>query len=297
MTNLFAKSKSRITWLYLDISDKLPNATKDFSWKTRWRMRYDKNPLFVVFLDKYRAKEYAQQRGVRVAETFYVTDDPQTISFHSLPKTYFLKATHGCKWNIYCKNGEFYYYSDGEDIVGHNNFSKYRITQEQALELCKDWLGKIYSKREWAYRHIEPQIMVEKALEQCGGGELIDYRCFTFEGKVKAVYVDSPTASVNLQRRFVDPNWKEFSINNPKAKTSPVLPERPQNFAEIIQTAEKLASDMDFVRVDLYDTTQGIVLGEMSVYHNGGESMLTPDRAFNKWLGDQWTLPDRPFSR
>jgi hypothetical protein len=255
-------------------------------------MKNDRNPLFVVVQDKYGVKEYARQKGVRTAETYYVSDKPETIPFDSLPANYFMKANHGSKWNIYCHNKVFYYYGDGEDLVGRKHLAEHTITREMVVESCKVWLNTIYSRREWAYQHIAPKIMVEEVLEQRGGGELIDYRCFVFDGKVKAVYVDSPTASVNIQRNFVDPTWREFPIKNLQEKIPHTLPEMPENFVEIIKTAEKLAHDFDFIRVDLYDTTQGVVLGEMTVYHNGGEPMLTPDKDFNKWLGDQWVLPD-----
>ncbi|MFN8413452.1 MAG: ATP-grasp fold amidoligase family protein [Anaerolineales bacterium] len=292
MASLVTRAKNRLNWMYLGIADNLPGAVKDMSWKLRWRMRHDRNPMFVVIQDKYTVKEYAAQRGVRSAEQYYVTEDPETIPFDKLPDSYFIKANHGCKWNIYCKNGEFYYYSDGEDLIGRKNFSKHKITREQVIEYCKVWLKTVYSHSEWAYTKIVPKIMVEEVLEQYGGGELIDYRCFTFRGVVKAVYVDSATYSVNHQKIFVDANWKEFPLKNLKEDAPHTLPPMPENYKKIVSAAENLAKDFDFVRVDLYDTTRGVTLGEMSLYHNGGTTLQpTPDRDFNKWLGDQWVLP------
>lgn len=292
MTRLINRVKNRLNWMYLGIADNIPGATQDMSWKLRWRMRHDRNPLFVVIQDKYAVKEYAQQRGVRSAEQYFVTDRPETIPFDELPDNCFIKANHGCKWNIYCKNREFFYYSDGEDLIGRKNFSKHKLTREQVIEYCNDWLKTVYSHSEWAYIHIPPKIMVEEVLEQYGGGELIDYRCFTFHGVVKAVYVDSATYSVNHQKIFVDANWKEFPLKNLSEVEPHVLPEMPEHFKEIISSAERLAKDFDFVRVDLYDTTRGVTLGEMSLYHNGGTTLQpTPDKDFNKWLGDQWALP------
>src|SRR5512134_3795106 len=110
MTNIITRVKNRAAWFYLGMLDRLPGTTRDFSWKTRWRMKNDRNPLFVVVQDKYGVKEYAQQKGVRIAETYYVTDKPQTIPFDSLPANYFIKANHGSKWNIYCNDKVFYYY-------------------------------------------------------------------------------------------------------------------------------------------------------------------------------------------
>jgi hypothetical protein len=134
---------------------------------------------------------------------------------------------------------------------------------------------------------------VEEVLKQRGGGELVDYRCFTFHGVVKAVYVDFATYSVNHQKIFVDRDWKEFPLKNLVEVIPHALPEMPGNFEKIVNSAEKLARDFYFIRVDLYDTTQGVTLGEMSVYPMGRVSMQpTPDIEFNKWLGDQWVLPD-----
>jgi hypothetical protein len=293
LNHLDKRIKARVEQIFLATLDFLNGNPKDLSWKIRWRMKHDRNPLFITVQDKYAVKEYAQERDVKTAETYFVTDDPQTIPFDSLPDHYFLKATHGCKWNILCKDRELYLYSDGEDLIGRKNVSKHKLTQEECIQHCVSWLKTIYSRREWAYQYIAPKIIAEEALVQYNGGELVDYRCFTFHGKVKAVYVDSATTSIYRQKIFVDPNWQEFKINNPRQKRPYVLPEKPENFQEIIDAAERLGKDFDFIRVDLYNTTRGVILGEMSVYPMGGESMQpTPDPKFNKWLGDQWTLPD-----
>lgn len=293
MPSLLVRLKNRIIRDYLDIVDQLPGTTRDFSWKTRWRERNDRNPMFVVVQDKYRAKEFAKQRGVRAAELLFVTENPETIPFDALPDNCFIKANHGCKWNILCKDRVFYYFSDGEDLIGRKNFSQHILSREQVIAYCREWLGTRYSKREWAYQKIEPKIMVEELLNQKGGGELIDYRFFTFRGVVKAVYVDSATYSVTHQKIFVDANWKQFPIRNLKAEVPQTLPEKPETFDEMIRVAETLARDFDFIRVDLFDTTRGVTLGEMSLYHNGGLSVQpTPDQDFNLWLGNQWVLPE-----
>ncbi len=293
MASFFKRVQNRLSWQYLEITDPLPFATRDLSWKVRWRMRNDRNPLFIVVQDKYKGKEYASERGVRSADQYFVTDNPDTIPFDTLPDNCFIKANHGCKWNIYRKDGEFYYFGDGEELVGKNKFSDNRITREQVVKYCKIWLSSTYSKREWAYGQIPPRIIIEEVLEQRGGGELIDYRFFTFHGVVKTVYIDSATFSVHNQKIFVDRNWQEVLLKNLDEDVPHVVPEKPQNFEEMLGAAERLGSELDFARIDLYDTTRGVTLGEISVYPMGGASTQpTPDREFNKWLADQWILPD-----
>ncbi len=291
MAILTTRIKNRLQRDYLDIMDSLPGAPKDMSWKVRWRSRYDRNPMFVVIQDKYRVKEFAQARGVRSSELFHVTDKPETIPFDSLPANCFIKANHGCKWNILRKDGEFYHYDDGDDLIGRKNFNERKLDRQQVIDFCREWLQTTYSKREWAYSQIKPVIMVEELLEQYGGGELIDYRCFTFKGHVAAVYVDSATYSINHQKIFVDTEWNEFKLNI-KEDVPHVLPPKPDNFSEIVSAAQRLAQDFDFIRVDLFNTTRGITLGEMSVYPMGGASLQpTMDRAFNMWLSSHWELP------
>jgi hypothetical protein len=290
--SLIKHFSSRLEWELSRFLDLFPLTPRDFSWKVRWRMRYDRNPLFIVVQDKYRVKEFAKECGVKSAEVYFVTDKPETILFDSLPDNYFIKANHGCKWNILCKDRELYLYSDGEDLVGRKNISNNKMTREECVQYMTSWVNTIYSKREWAYHYIAPKIIVEEALVQYSGGELVDYRCFTFNGKVKAVYVDSATTSIYHQKIFVDSNWRELAIKNPNQTRPFVLPEKPENFQEIIDAAERLGKDLDFVRADFYNTTRGVILGEMSIYPMGGVSMQpTPDARFNKWLGDQWALP------
>ena len=292
MASLFNKLSDKLKWIYLGIVDNFPGVSMDFSWKLRWRMRNDRNPLFVVIQDKYLVKEYARRKGVRATEEFYVTDNPETIPFDTLPSNYFIKANHGCKWNIYCKNGEFYYYSDGEDLIGRKNLTKYKISRDQVIEYCKVWLNTIYSKKEWAYGQNPPKNYGRGSLGAAWRWRTYGFRCFTFNGVVRAVYVDSPTYAVNHQKIYVDSNWNEFPLKNLQEVTPHILPQKPDNFNELIEVAEKLGRDFDFVRIDLYNASCGITLGEMSVYPMGGISLQpTPDEDFNKWLGDYWILP------
>jgi hypothetical protein len=281
---------SRLDRTRVDIQDSFLMTPKDFSWKVRWRMKYDRNPLFVVLQDKYSVKEYARERGVKTADIYYVTDQPETIPFDSLPEKYFIKANHGCGWNILYENGKFYNWISGEALI-NRDLSKSVVTKEKCISLCKSWLGFTYAKRQWAYQDIRPLIVVEEKLEPHDGVALIDYRCFVFDGVVKVINQDSPMYDMKTNL-FVDANWQPFDLPQHYEKLPDPLPEKPQNLCEIVKTAERLGKGLDFVRVDLFNTTKGIVLGEMTIYPEGGEiNTPTADPDFNRWLGDQWILP------
>ena len=94
MEHNIAAYKLRYNWFVLYLKDILGRTPIDFSWKIRWRMRHDRNPLFTEIQDIYKVKAYAKARGVISAEVFHVTDDPETIDFDSLPKEFFIKANH-----------------------------------------------------------------------------------------------------------------------------------------------------------------------------------------------------------
>jgi hypothetical protein len=284
----------KIRSMLIDLVDTLPMTPRDFSWKMRWRMRNDRNPIFVELLDKYRVKQYAENLGIKTAETFYVTDQPETLPFNSLPEAYFLKANHGCRWNILYEKNTFYLYGDGKSFSDRDKISRYKLTREEAIRHCKTWLATTHSRRQWAYQHIQPLILAEEVLCQREGGELKDYKFYTFYGKAELVKVFSQTIRHAHTEILLDANWRPIQLSNRKDGHAVSIPPKPESHAEMLETVRKLGENLDFVRVDLYDTTRGVVLGEMTIYPLAGRfNSPTPDPKFNQWLGDQWVLPER----
>ena len=292
LLNLIKRASSHLEQYRANLSDTLHLSPKDLAWKVRWRMKHDRNPLFIQIQDKYAVKDYAQARGIRTAELYYVTEQPDSIPFDTLPENFFIRANHGCGWNILCKEGIIYYYKSGEDL-GNRDMSKYIITQNDCIQFCKTWLNSIYSKSQWAYQHIKPRIIVEELLMPRVGDVLIDYRCFTFNGKVIAINEDSPLHNM-VEGVFVDANWQPFDIPKHIEKPPVPFPERPETLDEIVAAAETLGQGLDFARIDIYDTTRGITLGEITIYPWGGElNTPTTDPELNQWLGDHWALPEQ----
>ncbi len=284
------RAATRLDIVSTQILDTLHFSPKDLAWKVRWRMKHDRNPLFIEIQDKYTVKAFAKERGVRTAELFYVTDQPETIPFDTFPENYFIRANHGCGWNILCKNGVTYFYKSGENLV-NRQMPKYIISIDECIQLCKTWMNSRYSKSQWAYQHIKPLIMVEELLLPRVGKALIDYRCFTFNGKVKAINEDSPMHNM-VEGVYVDANWQKFELPKHIEKPPVPFPKKPDTLDNIVAAAETLGHGIDFARIDIYDTTRGITLGEMTIYPWGGErNTPTTDPEFNQWLGDQWTLP------
>lgn len=270
----------------------------EFAAKVRWRMKYDRNPLLTTIQDKYSVRKYAQAKGIKTAKLLYSTNNPSTIPFKTLPKNCFIKANHGCEWNIIRLNSECYFFKNGVDFENYRNsdfneksITKYKITNEKCIALCEDWLKQKYQKEEWAYQNIDPKILIEEIQYPQNGQELFDYRFYTFHGKVKSISIGSLNYRRTKKNIFFDSNWKIIKLSKFKEALPNPLPKKPENFDEMISVVEKLGSDIDFARVDLFNTSQGIILSEMTVYPEGGSPYSpTACNYFNKWLGSNWKL-------
>lgn len=287
-----ARRKTRYVWTKATV--------RDFAYKVRQRMQFDRNPLFVTLQDKYAVKAYARARGVATAEVFYVTADPATIPFTELPQTCFIKANHGWGWNILRRDGTFFLFGDGRDVLGADGSVSHAATVQKELspEACVTmlykWLQTRHNPAEWVYGEIAPKIVVEEVLEAPEPGEMPDYRLFTFDGVVKVIDFDTPSHRRDQKSCYFDPAWREIPVT-PRERPAK-LPPKPANLKEMIAVAERLGAGLDFVRVDLYNTTKGVYLGEMTLYPESGD-IGTPSssRAFNTWLGQQWQLDKRHF--
>lgn len=277
---------------------RFPTFRPKFADKVRWRMARDHNPLFLTIQDKYRVRDYASERAVRTADLLYVTQDPQTLPFDSLPDSYFIKASHGWGWNILCLNGDFYYFKSGKEIVDTDGTLKqarpgkeHQLTQAEVVSLCSEWMVQKHRSNEWAYQHIEPNIIVEALLTPKDDTELKDYRMYTFDGVVKAINIGSARFRRDACNIFYDRNWNEFKLTRYQESRPENMPQRPERLDEMLKVAERLGAGLDFARIDLYDTTDGIVLGEMTIYPQAGvKKSPTTCTAFNQWLGNQWKL-------
>lgn len=271
----------------------------DFAAKVRWRMAFDRNPLFPLLQDKLASKSFALERGVKSARVFWVGTDPDAIPFDDLPSRCFLKANHGCGWNILVLDGQGYDYRAGENLCDRNGrlldrdrLTPHALSREATRAYCRRMLAKVFSAEEWAYTRIPPRIFVEEALEPRTGPALTDYRCYTFDGQVRALSLGSPSYRKRHWNLFLTPQWEEISLTAYREAVPTPRPMKPAAFPDILAAAERLGRGIDFVRVDLYATTQGVRLGELTLYPEAGKPgtpTLCP--RFNHWLGEEWRVP------
>lgn len=270
--------------------------TRDFAWKVRQRMRYDRNPLLVTVQDKYQVKSYAKDHGVQTPKLLFVTANPDEIPFQQLPKNCFVKINNGCRWNIARIDSIYYLYGDGRTLTTPSGQFKPNsaqpLTEDEIRTICGKWLRERPAlPNQWAYHQIPPKIFGEEFLIAQRNTELFDYRLYTFKGIVRAINVGSPSYRARKLNIFFDADWQEITLTKYSEQLPNPRPTRPDCLEELLLAAKRLGSDLDFIRIDMFDTAKGPVLGEMTVYPDGGNpNSPTKCSTFNHWLGNQWAM-------
>ncbi len=261
-------------------------------------MRFDRSPILVTVQDKFAVREYARAFDVRCAPLLHVTEDPATIPFDALPPDCMIKATHGWNWTIARTTSGFYLFGDGSRMPPHTSPTAYpaldarqRLDIDEVIALCTQWLASRHNSNEWAYQHMTPRILVEETLVPREGSELLDYRLYTFRGQVRAINLGSARLRREKANVFLRPDWSLIPLTRYRESLPQEIPPCPGTLAHMIDIARRLGEHIDFVRIDLYDTTRGVLLGEMTVYPNAG----TRDRpsgcpVLDAWLGAQWSM-------
>ena len=96
---------------------------------------------------------------------------------------------------------------------------------------------------------------------------------------------------VNLYRPDwspVDADWLDGDVHHPRASPTAA----PAALSRMVELAEALGQETDFVRVDLYDLDGRIVFGELTNSPAAANARFEP-RAFDLEVGSWWTLPKR----
>jgi hypothetical protein len=268
-----------------------PDANGDlsFSAKVRRRMLVDRNPVLAEVQNKFTVREYARLRGVRTAPLHSVIRNASELSMDAMPENCFVQASHGSKWNVMRRLGKWYLFADGATLDSRRHLQ--HLSDGECLDLLGNWLDSTYKPREWAYSVMEKHVLVGEILAPRHGPELMDYRFYAFDGQVKAINVGCASYRLRNLNAFFNSDWQLIPLTFYREPLPEPLPDRPDTLAEMLDVAARLGAGLDFVRVDLFDTVDGVVLGEITVYPEGGRvDSPTACPIFNQWLGRQWRL-------
>ena len=242
-----------------------------FNEKLQWLKIHDRNPLYTTLVDKYEVKKYvADKIGEQyIIPTLGVWNHFDDIDFDSLPDQFVLKCTHDSGGLVICRD-------------------KSKLNKRAAKEKLEKCLKRNYywSGREWPYKNVKPRIIAEKYMEDSETSELSDYKFYSFQGVIKAMFIASGRQKGQTKADYFDMKFKPlpFTRGYPNAN---VLPKKPKNFDEMVKIARILTKDIPEARADFYEVNGKTYFGEITFFDGSGMERFNPeswDKTFGEWL-------------
>ena len=270
---------------------------KTFSRKIAYKMFHDRNPVMTILADKLAVREYVSSRIddkylVRLLWSGSDLNDFQTIT--NL-RNYVVKPNHGSHAAVIVSE-----LASAEQTlpktVRFSRWSQYILNPESVnlpslVALTKYWMKLNYywepnKLPEWAYLQIQPRIMVEELLVGPKLGVPDEFRFFMIHGKCELIYrFSNRFGNEELTLFNPDGTIREGSYLGLSSRLENL--KMPFEFSEMLTIAEKLSKDLDFIRVDLYITNQGIKFSELTNYPMGGLRKFSP-RNLEGQLAKKW---------
>lgn len=250
---------------------------RSFNEKIQWLKIHDRNPEYTKLVDKYEVRKYISDK---IGEDYLIPllgvwDNVEDINFDKLPNKFVLKCNHNSGLGMcICEN---------KDLLDIKKVKK---------ELKKGLKENYYlTGREWPYKNVKRKIIAEKYMSNNFPNDLekglLDYKFMCFNGTVRCSFVCSERFSKEgLKVTFFDKNWNMMPFERKYPRSKKNIP-KPQNYEKMIELAEKLAENIPFVRVDLYEINGKIYFGELTFHPGSGMEEFMPvdaDYELGSWL-------------
>ncbi|MFC2108927.1 ATP-grasp fold amidoligase family protein [Candidatus Bipolaricaulota bacterium] len=249
---------------------------RSFTEKILWLRLYFDDPRLVSLTDKLSAREYVRRvtPEVCIPQSSFAVDNADDIPFDQLPDKCVIKSTFG---------------EGARHIIFFDRTSSdpYEVRQR-----CREWLAERPrgSREKWPFERIyqgrSRQVFEEELLTDDQGRIPKDYKIYVFHGCAKFLVVICDRFS-NATRTYYDTSWNLLDMRTGGYPSVPDIP-KPTRLQDMLRVAERLASDLPFVRVDLYVINEELYFSELTLYPGTGP--FEPQR-FDFEFGAQLTLP------
>lgn len=221
---------------------------KDFNEKINWLIVNKYGEREGKLSDKNLVKDYVKNKnieGLFIPQTYKIYKTAEDIDIGELPDKFVLKCNHGSGLVFVCNNKENF------DI-------------DNAKAKLQESLNENYAFRglEYHYDYIEPCIIAEEYLDDKEHLMPLDYKFYSFNGKVENILVCSEREK-QLRLDDFDLEWNLRDFTLPNWKSSNVI-KKPNNLDKMIKISEELGKEFSFVRVDLYEINNKIYFGELT---------------------------------
>jgi len=263
-----------VNLLYYRTFGRLPDLKhpRTFNEKIAWRKLHQHNPQFPLFSDKIAVKtEITRLIGEQhIIPTLWTGAAPEAIPFDELAPPYVVKVNHSTGGSLFIRTPQ-------------------EVKREMIVSSMRKQLSLSHGRRlrEWGYLGIPPRVLVERLVETPNGGLPEDYKFFVYHGRVHFIQFDCGRPR-GLKLNFYDREWHLLPAKLRYPPTPDPVP-KPENLARMIELAEKIGVQFDFVRVDLYSPPKGILFGEVTFYPSAGLEPFTPQE-WDITFGEPWRL-------
>jgi hypothetical protein len=246
-----------------------------FNEKVQYKLIHDRRKLISMSADKVAVRDYVQAKApqLRIPKLLGVFDSEEEVVANIPSGPWVMKGAHGAGMVLISKPGE-------------------TVSLEIVRKMARRWLNTDYSVSywEWQYHDLPKRVLFEEYLGD--GTELpADYKFFVFHQKVRLITVDRGRFGSHTRDLFY-PDWTHLPSLKGTANASSEPPVRPPELERMIDAAQTLGQDTDFVRVDLYLIGQEIYFGELTHSPAAGQVPFE-DAQLEKELGSYWHLPEQ----
>lgn len=250
--------------------------------KLQWYKLYYRDPLMAQCVDKYEVRKYVEGCGLGniLNECYGVYETPDEVNFDKLPDRFVLKDTLG---------------GGGNGILICTDKSK--LDKPETIDMLRGWVKPVNGKhpgREWVYDCGANRIIAEKYIpSDLEKGGLIDYKFFCFYGKIAYVYaIADRQVGQKAGLGIYTAEFERLPYRRADEKPLERNLQKPENYDQLKQTAEKLAAPFPHARIDLYDQDGKILFGEITFFDGSGYMKFDPDE-FDFMMGKAFKLPEK----
>lgn len=248
------------------------DSPKTFNEYLLWIKYYYQNDLWEECADKLQCKKFLIDKGFgeQVPKTLGIYKTSKEIDLSKLPEKFVLK-TNGDSGSVFiCEKGKTQFDEVFRKLDKSINVNYYLSTHE------------------WAYKNVDQKIFAEELLISDSYNDMPDFKFFIFNGKYRFGFT-AQNRSTDLRFGLFEKELEylpcEYSHLKPKNKNRL----KTENIKKMISIAEEVGSYFDFVRVDMYDTNNGPMIGELTFITMSGQGPFTKkkyDQKFGEYFKD-----------
>lgn len=205
---------------------------------------------YAYLADKYAVRAYVQSRvgDSILSKLIGVWDDPSKIDFAQFPDKFALKLNYGAGMNLICTD-------------------KQNFNEQDAIQKLKNWMNSSekYSYSEAHYNLIPRKVICEEFIVDGNGVFPTDYKFLCIKGEPFCILACSDRDTGHAKYTMYSPTWEWLPDYQKEKANQQKEVGKPRNLDEMLLVARKLSAGIDLVRVDLYDTGNKVLFGEMTL--------------------------------